>query len=139
MFNVTVLLDALAVFIRQRPGFNSHNYDSPQMLAADVYVATRDLRDAEEMLRVLRRSSIPFDASRIQALMETSDRLNWTETEGFDFTPSQYWPMEFRAAACRALARILTIHYGLSAREMVRPAVARRWFPKVSPSKAVPK
>jgi hypothetical protein len=130
MFNVTGLLNALAVFIRKRPGFDSLNYDTPARLAADVYVATRDLRDAEEMLRVLQRSSVPFDAPRIEAIIETSHRLNWTEADGIDFTPSQYWPMEYRAAACRTLARILTAHYGPSAREMVRPVVARRWFPK---------
>lgn len=97
-----LMLDTLQHFIRQRPGFEWANYDSAASYRADTRRALRDLHDAEDMLRAIRwRTSCTFSPS-------TSGRLTWeAERKGWQYVAGQYFPTEFRAAACSLLASAL--------------------------------
>lgn len=96
------MLDALQVFIRQRPGFEWANYGDGPSYRADVRRAGKDLRDAETLLRAVRwRRGCVIDPNQ-------SGRLSWdAERKGWCYCTGQYFPTEFRAAACSLLASAL--------------------------------
>ena len=97
------MLDALQGFIRQRPGFEYGNYGDVKSYRADVRRAGRDLRDAEELLRAVRwRTSCKVNP-------RASGRLTWNEENkgAWSYCTAQYFPTEFRAAACYVLASAL--------------------------------
>jgi hypothetical protein len=101
------MLASFQGFIRQRPGFDPNNYGDAASYRADVRRAGRDLREAGELLRAvsLRRScAIPENKGQ---------RLSWTG-KGWEYTAGQYFPTEYRAAACQLLASALWDWYAES-------------------------
>jgi len=102
-----LMLASLRAFVRRRPGFDWHNYGDAASYRADVRRAGRDLREAGELLRAvsLRRScAIPENKGQ---------RLFWTGTE-WEYITGQYFPTEYRAAACRVLVSALWAWYAES-------------------------
>ena len=98
------LFSALDAFIRQRPGFEYANYmGAPEAYRADARTATRQLRDARELVRVARWDT---SADALQYAFDTTRRLTWNG-ERLDYTVGQYWPTEYRAAVAHALASAL--------------------------------
>lgn len=94
------MLAGLQTFIRKRPGFDPNNYGDGASYRADVRSAGRDLREAEELLRAVRlRQSCEIPENKGQ-------RLFWTGKE-WEYTTGQYFPTEYRAAACQLLASAL--------------------------------
>lgn len=145
------MLASLRAFVRQRPGFDWHNYGSAASYRADVRRAGRDLRDAEELLRAVTwRTSCTLAENK-------GGRLSWNG-KGWEYVAGQYFPTEYRAAACAFLASALWRCYsvglperktvkgpdgqteetyaGMSAGDWIRrqaridlgPRLARRWF-----------
>lgn len=101
------MLASLRAFVRRRPGFDWHNYGDAASYRADVRRAGRDLQDAEELLRAvsLRTSCVlPENKGR---------RLSWTG-KGWEYIAGQYFPTEYRAAACRVLVSALWDWYAES-------------------------
>jgi hypothetical protein len=131
----TAICDALAAFVRQRPGFDYANYGDAASYRADSRTATLHKRDAETLLAAVRwRDSISgadiLDAARggrltitveprhteAQELAYESQRasggiLERPPAAGFrvrvDYCTGQYWPTEFRAGVCRVLSSAL--------------------------------
>jgi hypothetical protein len=96
------MLDALQVFIRQRPGFEWANYGDGPSYRADVRRAGKDLRDAEALLRAVRwRRGCEVDSVAWGRLNWDAGRKSWYYCTG------QYFPTEFRAAVCSLLASSL--------------------------------
>ena len=145
------MLASLRAFVRQRPGFEPANYGSAASYRADVRRAGRDLRDAEELLRAVTwRTSCTLAENKC-------GRLSWNG-KGWEYVAGQYFPTEYRAAACAFLASALWRCYsvglperktvkgpdgqteetyaGMSAGDWIRrqaridlgPRLARRWF-----------
>jgi hypothetical protein len=142
------ILDTLDVWIRQRPGLDPRLYirdwnDASGRAAyrSDARAITRQFGDAYTLLRyVAMRPGVT--GQRLLDAFE-GDRLTYTLGRGLDYTTNQYWPMEYRAAACRVLARALWNYWAdnmtgplegradkvrRTARHELGSALARRWF-----------
>ena len=129
------ILSQLSHFIHQRPGFEWGNYDSAASYRADYNRARRDMQDADALLAEISwRETI--DAKRILYVLTSGDRLEWTG-KGLHYTAGQYFPTEYRAAACRVLATILWNYFRddcnakpreYALKNIRNKSVARRWF-----------
>jgi len=123
------IVDALDLWIRQRPGLEPGNYirdwrdvDGRRAYRAESRSITRDLHHARAMLRYveLRPSNTPG--------------------HGLDYTVGQYWPTEYRRAACGVLSSAIWdyLREGMSeptgdairaaARRELGATIAGRWF-----------
>lgn len=104
-----LMLASLRAFVRRRPGFEPANYGDAASYRADVRRAGRDLREAEELLRaVTLRSSCTLGPKQ-------AGRLTWDAGEKrWDYVTGQYFPTEYRAAACQLLASALWAWYAES-------------------------
>ena len=138
------ILWALHEWILQRPGLDPRNYISDWRDAAgraayrsDSRSITTQLHHARAMLRYIElRPSIT--GAMLQAAIDQSSRLSYSADEGLDYTTCQYWPMEYRAAACRVMASAIWdwLRTDESTGESIRAAarrelgatIARRWF-----------
>ncbi len=133
------LVTALWKFIAQRSGIDYRNYGgSREAFMGDYRQILRDGRDARELLR-----HIELRDSITGAMLEQSltGRLSYRGGE-IEYVTGQYFPTEYRAAVCRALAECLWhwLRYGggtlnTSADSIRKTAVrcfgrgiARRWF-----------
>lgn len=107
------ILELIARWIRQKPGLDPRNYISDWRDAegrsayrADSRTITRQRHDAFAMLRYIELR--PFiTGAHLAAALTVSGRLSYTPGRGLDYTTGQYWPMEFRAAACRVMASVI--------------------------------
>jgi len=133
----TEILEALARFVAQRSGIDGRNYGgSREALLGDYRRILRDGREARALLRVVELSTCLPDSILVDVLK--SGRLTW-DGKRLDYCAGQYWPIEYRAAVCRALASVLWNYWGDGGRytaEQIRAAarsnlgrgIARRWF-----------
>lgn len=104
------IIAAVREFIESRPGFEWANYvGCPEAYRADYRRALRDLHDARELLRL---AEVFLPGDYIIKSMSQDKRLTIVENKVTDFaskfnceyTTCQYYPVEYRAAACRALS-----------------------------------
>lgn len=104
------ILSALSDWINQRPGLDPRNYDRAGY-AADSRRITQQKRDAHALLaQVSWRGSITADDLKIAFGRAFMGRLQWKEAGHLEYCTGQYWPTEYRAAACAVLASVLW-HY----------------------------
>lgn len=108
MLTKTAILIALDRWIRQRPGLDFGNYGNWASYRAEVRSIGKDLQHARELLRYVElRDSITADMLR-EAFRAYSGRLTLTETDTgaarLDYCTGQYWPTEYRRAACAVLS-----------------------------------
>ena len=97
------ILSALRNWIARRPGFDSGNYDASGY-RADCRRVAKQRRDALEMLRFVELSgSITGDMLADSFRHSFSGRLSW-DGVSLSYCAGQYWPTEYRAAACAVLA-----------------------------------
>ena len=141
------IIEALYSWIRQKPGLDPRNYISDWRDAegraayrSDARSITTQLHHARAMLRYIElRPSIT--GADLAAALTVGGRLSYTPGRGLDYTTGQYWPMEFRAAACRVMASVIWDRLRRDAGEhadgdMIRRAarrelgraIAERWF-----------
>ena len=119
------IIELIARWIRQKPGLDPRNYIRDWRDAAgraayrsDSRSITTQLHHARAMLRYIElRQSIT--GADLAAALTVGGRLSYTPERGLDYTTGQYWPMEFRAAACRVMVRE-------SARYAARPSASRQ-------------
>lgn len=113
------ILQALDRWIRQRPGLEFGNYGDWSAYHAEVRSIGRDLKHARTLLAYVERHP-SIDAERLKAAFRDaySGRLSWnpgiplTGPNGdgpvmrphLDYCTGQYWPTEYRRAACAVLA-----------------------------------
>jgi hypothetical protein len=136
MTNETILT-TLRAFIDARPGFDWRNYQgAPEAYRADCTTALRGLHDGRVLLRACTLASV--SAENLRAALTDAHRLTLTDAGRLEYTPGQYWPTEYRAAACRALADALARHYMPGVpdraallrvlRNVLGARLTRRWF-----------
>jgi hypothetical protein len=139
------ILAALWSWIAQRPGLEPRNYirswddhDGRAAYRSDSRAITQQFKDAAAMLRYVElRPSVA--GGELQAAL--CNRLTYTPGRGLDYTTGQYWPMEYRAAVCRALASVLWDRFRAdigehatgdairqAARRELGRSIAGRWF-----------
>jgi len=110
------ILDALSRHISQRSGIDARNYfqswndtEGRKAFNTEYREILREGRDARTLLYFVRRS-VTITAERIlQATKHAySGRLTYNaEKDRFDYCTGQYFPTEYRAAACAVLASVL--------------------------------
>jgi len=134
---------ALRAFILQRPRFEPANYAG----CASAYRADyrRCLADRDDALQLLAHVSRATDSATMQASIADalrSGRLEWNaDAQAFDYCTGQYFPTEYRNAACQLLARALWAYWRGNApadcsrevmtriaRDVLGKRLARRWF-----------
>lgn len=135
---------AIRAFIRQRPGLEPGNYGDRYSYRQEARSITRDLKQAEKLLKQVELSSITADELRA-GFRAYSGRLSWDGSR-LDYCTGQYFPTEFRAAACAVCAAALWDYHredyaataadGESAGDAIRRnfrrrfgrTIAERWF-----------
>tara|TARA_R110002126_G_scaffold132667_1_gene276679 strand:+ start:1778 stop:2188 length:411 start_codon:yes stop_codon:yes gene_type:complete len=131
------MIEALYQFTAQRSGIDWKNYGgSQEAFMQDYRRILRDGRDARVMLRAVEANYL---LENILAEQLESGRLTW-DGKRLEFTACQYFPTEYRAAVCRALASALWRFWGglggrtscdqirADARRSLSPGIAKRWF-----------
>lgn len=128
--------------IAQRSGLDWRDYGSRESARADYSDILRQGRDARAMLRAVELSSITAEAIKYQ--LECGGHLSLVG-DRLEYVTGQYFPTEYRAAACRLLASLLIDHYGRDgwpkdngktvmgrahdwAKRNLGRAIANRWF-----------
>ncbi len=101
--NTPELKAALRAFVAQRPGFDYHNYATASAYRADQRKAAQQKADALALI-----SAYPDDADPrfLVGVLSSGNRLS-LEGGQLDYTPGQYWCIEYRAAVCRAVSDAL--------------------------------
>jgi hypothetical protein len=132
-------LEALRVFVSRRSGIEPANYSDRASFLSDYRRILRDGRDARTMLRYLEKAARNAAERGAPMPMPFVNRLTW-DGAAWDFTPCQYHPVEYRAAACRWLAEAIEALWDVpyhpgrrdailrSARNVFGRAIADRWF-----------
>lgn len=141
---------ALIAFANQRPGLEPANYGSWSDYRAESRRITRQLHDFNALLT---RAPDATEAEWREAFRAFSGRLSIVTRAdgaiGLDYCTGQYFPTEYRAAACAVVASLIWNRtrescppddvlrdFGLSAGSWVRArlaaefglTLARRWF-----------
>jgi hypothetical protein len=110
------ILDALERWINQRPGLDPRNYgdgiEGWRNYRNEARRIARQLHDARTLLAAVRwRTSIGVDELKAAFKGAYSGRLTLKEGSNcvphLDYCTGQYWPTEYRAAACAVLASAL--------------------------------
>jgi len=119
--NKETIISLLRAWINQRPGLDPVNYgfapycnpnerrDALKLYRSEMRHITKQKHDAETLLRAVELSGITAEGLRV-AFRAYSGRLELKQ-EGEEYRLSycagQYWPTEYRAAACAVLASAL--------------------------------
>lgn len=106
---IIALLDA---WIRQRPGLEYGDYGDITSYRAEVRSIGRDLAHARTLLRAVELSGITAEDLAAAFPRAYSGRLSLkTHDDGktwrLSYCTGQYWPTEYRRAACAVLASAL--------------------------------
>lgn len=114
------MLAGLRAFVRQRPGFDFRNYwsgdhwnalsDARANYRADLRPIMQAKRDAEMLLRYIEGTQVTAEQLKEAAKHAFSGRLSWDGKE-WDYCTGQYWPTEYRKAACVVLATCLSNYW----------------------------
>ena len=99
------LIDALSVWIHQRPGLEYGNYGEPTSYRAECRQIRKDLHDARALLRSVELSQIT-GTELLAAFHAFSGRMTWTE-KGLEYCTGQYWPTEYRKVVAAICAKAL--------------------------------
>lgn len=129
-----MITEAMGRFIAQRSGIDCRNYGSRAGFRHDYLRILRDGRDARLLLRF-----VGLYCPNYLPEVLRSGRLTWDGAR-LDYCTGQYFPTEYRAAACHALASAiwnwLRVECGCNTAEKIQAAarrefgfgIAKRWF-----------
>ena len=116
------ILNLLETFIRSRPGLEFANYGDVSAYRSESRAITKDRDQALTLLRYVQWTSIDADALRAAFRSAYSGRLSLeTDAKGrlrLHYTAGQYYPTEYRRAACAVLASAIWAYW----REHCMPA-----------------
>ena len=114
--NKTDIIEALRKFISKRSGIDFRNYwdgnrvESMANFLSDYRPMMQDGRDARAMLKKIEATDGITATDLIEATSAFSGRLKFEKLKGkvvVDYTTGQYFPTEYRKAACAVLKRAL--------------------------------
>lgn len=113
------ILAALSAFVSQRSGIDYRNYSERSSFMSDYRPILRRGKQAREMIRqVAWRDSITAQNLIDASNRAFSGRLQFVERGdkvGVEYITGQYFPTEYRAAACAVLAQVLWSYWGENA------------------------
>lgn len=130
-------IELISKFINQRPGLEYANYGDVKAYRSESARITKDLHHARELLAAVAwRDSITADDLIKASQRAFSGRLELGET--IQYTAGQYFPTEYRKAACAVLAAALWDYWRTdaadgdairkAARKNLNRAVCRAYF-----------
>ena len=141
------IIAALYTFIGQRPGLEYGNYGEPVSYRAEVRAIGKDLTQARQLLRYVElRASITADDIIEASKRAYSGRLTITARDdgaiAVDYCTGQYFPTEYRKAACAVLSQAIVAWYRTYISDTAKPGdylrasfkrefgrgMASRWF-----------
>ena len=138
--NKEAMIHALGAFISQRSGIDFRNYasgdyrSSRESFLGDYRPILKRGKQARRMLSFVSSRSISPEELQEAARSAYSGRLSFVsrgDSIGVDYCTGQYFPTEYRAAACAVLARAIWEYFrngcGYTSPEEIRKA-ARREF-----------
>jgi hypothetical protein len=138
-----IILDALYKHIAQRSGIDARNYfdswrdtEGRKAFNAEYREILREGREARMLLHAVRTRDISADEILAASKRAFSGRLSWNaEKARWDYCTGQYFPTEYRAAACAVLASALWRYMADGggdvrrwAKETFGRGVQSRWF-----------
>ena len=99
----------LVNFVQQRPNLEFANYGDIKYYRQDSREITNDRNDFFELLRFAQSklNSEELELMLFDYLKHSSRRLTANEDGSLRYITGQYFPTEYRAAACSALASML--------------------------------
>lgn len=101
-----LILANLDAFVRQRSGMDYRDYSDAASYRSEQRSITRDLRDYRTLRAAVQwREGIDAAALK-EAFRAFSGRLTWNGKR-LDYCTEQYFPTEYRKAACAVLAAAL--------------------------------
>lgn len=106
-------LELLSSFVDQRPCLNPADYggglEGWRLYRREAAEITRDRADFYNLLNAAHRlyNSSELNAAVISRLFNTGDRLELTEAGKLRYITGQYFPTEYRPAACRVLSSLI--------------------------------
>lgn len=103
------IITALYKFISQRPGMDYGNYGDVSSYRSDYRGILKDYDHARQMLRFVEMSDSITGEDIVKASTHAfSGRLEWSDEKmKWSYCTGQYFPTEYRAAACAVLASVL--------------------------------
>lgn len=141
------IIAALESWIKQRPRLDYGNYASSYndtagraAYFAESRAIAQNLRHARALLRAVdNKTGITAEHLAAAFPRAFSGRLTWDGAK-LHYCTGQYWPTEYRAAACAVLASALWRYWAADypaptgdqiravARRAFEPAIAKKWF-----------
>lgn len=113
--NTSVKLNAvelLCKFVNQRAGLEFANYGDYKSYRQESREITKDRSDFYELLQLAqRRYDGNFSESLTEYLQKQTGRLTLNEPGKLEYCTGQYFPTEYRPAACRVLVSMLWDSY----------------------------
>lgn len=122
-----------------RDHWNAHS-EGKKAFMSDYRRILQQGREARQLLAYVERSTMTADIL-LSGFRAYSGRLEITQKKqgpGIEYTTGQYFPTEYRAAACAVLARAIFEHWYFSgmnyeqikkqARQEFGAAITRKWF-----------
>ena len=137
--NKPAMINALAAFISQRSGIDRRNYgcitrrESREAFMGDYRPILKHGKQARKLLSFVSRRDISAEDLLSASQSAFSGRLSFVfrgDSAAVDYTTGQYFPTEYRAAACAVLARAVWEYFRTGCNyspEQIRKA-ARREF-----------
>jgi hypothetical protein len=138
------ILSDLRAFVSQRPGFDLCNYSSMANYRGDYNPTLQAKHDFEAMYRYCQLYSISAESILSASEHAFSGRLKLaydpeSRQTKIDYCVGQYWPTEYRSAACAVLASAIWSYWrecgydtGDKLRKQARNEFSRgmqsRWF-----------
>lgn len=107
------VIEVLCQFVNQRPGMEPMNYGNWREYRRESAEVTRDRDDFYKLMSVAQRRLTTEQLSEAiyKELANTSGRLRINESGELEYCTGQYFPVEFRPAACRVLVSVIWDNY----------------------------
>jgi hypothetical protein len=100
-------LEKLVNFVNQRPGLDFANYGDVTSYRSEMREITNDRNDFFEMLSMANIFVENLESKLTDYLSKDSGRLTIDENSNLSYCTGQYFPIEYRPAACRVLRSLI--------------------------------
>lgn len=103
-------IDLLTQFVNRRPGLDFSNYGDYKLYHNELNEINRDKKDFYELLGLASRRIENLEEKLTALLSDNSGRL-FLENGEIVYHTGQYFPTEYRPAACAKIARLIWLDY----------------------------
>jgi hypothetical protein len=106
------IIDALLAHVNKRIGMDFRDYgtevEGRKAFRSEYNEVLKDGRDARALINFIASRPLMFNADLLFKNCDKGDRLTYSETlKEWDYCVGQYWPTEYRAAACRWCSNVI--------------------------------